>query len=102
MRASHRLSVVILLGLWMVAAGAVPVAAQARAVPRVDVSVVAGIFGASDAVVTSVYPGAKIPVAVLADVNLARHVSIFAGGRFLDMTGRPTLAGSAAADSDVE
>jgi hypothetical protein len=100
---SHRLSVVILLGGgWMVAPDAAPVTAQTRAVPRVEVSVAAGIFAASDDAVTSVYPGAKIPIAVLADVNLARHVSVFAGGRFLEMTGHPTLAGSATADSVVE
>jgi len=104
MKASCRLSVVILLGWWMVAAGAGMARAQARAVPRVEVSVAAGIFVASDAAVTSVYPGTKIPIAVLADVNLTRYVSVFAGGRFLHMTGHPTLAGSAdpAADSDVE
>jgi hypothetical protein len=99
---SQRLSVVILLGGWMVAPGAAAVTAQTRAVPRVEVSVAAGIFAASDAAVTSVYQDAKIPIAVLADVNLARHVSVFAGGRFLEMTGHPTLAGGAAADSVVE
>ena len=102
MRVSRLLSVVILLGVWVVAPGAASATAQARAVPRVDLSVAAGIFGASDAAVTSVYPGAKIPIAVLADVNLARHVSVFGGGRFLDMTGHPAVAGSAVADSGVE
>ena len=102
MRASHRLSVVALLGWWMVAAGAAPVAAQARTAPRVELSVAAGLFVPSDAAVTAVYPGAKTPIAVLADVNLARHVSVFAGGRFLDMTGHPILAGGAPVDSDVE
>jgi hypothetical protein len=100
MKTSHRLRVAILLGLWMVAAGAVPVAAQPRAVPRVDVSVAAGVFAASDAAVTAVYPGPGVPVAVWADVNVTRHVSVFAGGRFLDMTGHPTPADSAAAARD--
>jgi hypothetical protein len=104
MRTSRRLRVAILLGPWMVAAGAVPVAAQAGAVPRGDVSVAAGVFAASDAAVTAVYPGTNVPVAVWADVNVTRHLSVFAGGRFLDMTGHPVVADSAGAspESDVE
>jgi hypothetical protein len=104
MTTGRRLCVVVLLGCCEVAAGAVPAAGQARAVPRVDVSVAAGIFLASDAAVTAVYPGTSVPIAVSADVNLTRHLSVFAGGRFLDMTGHPTIAGSAAGapDSDVD
>ncbi len=88
----------------MVAVGAVTVTAQAHTVPRVDVSVAAGIFVASDAAVTAVYPGTKVPIAVLADVTLTRHVSVFGGGRFLEMTGHPIVAGSdaAAPDSQVD
>ena len=100
MRTSQRRRRVILLGLWMVAAGAVPVTAQAPAVSRVDVTVAAGVFAASDAAVTAVYPGTKVPIAVSADVNVTRYLSVFAGGRFLDMTGRPIVAGGAAAASD--
>jgi hypothetical protein len=96
MRTSHRLSVAILLGSWVVVAGAVSVTAQTLPVPRVDVSVAAGIFVASDAAVSAVYPGTKVPITVSADVNLTRHVSVFAGGRFLEMTGHPVPAGSAA------
>ena len=104
MRTSHRLSVAILLAPWMVAAGAVPVTAQAFPVPRVDVSVAAGISVASDAAVSAVYPGTKVPITVSADVNLTRHVSVFAGGRFLEMTGHPIPTGSAAgaSESDVD
>jgi hypothetical protein len=104
MTTSHRLSVAIVPALWMVAAGAVQSAAQAPAVPRGDVSVAAGIFAASDAAVTAIYPDTKVPIAVLADVTLTRHVSVFAGGRFLETTGHPILAGSVAAvpESDVD
>ena len=66
-------------------------------------SVAAGVSAASDAAVTAVYPGTKIPVAVWADVNLTRHLSVFGGGRFLDTTGHPVIEdGAAAPDSDVE
>ncbi len=104
MRTSHRLSVAILLGPWMVVAGAVPVTAQAFPVPRVEVSVAAGVFVASDAAVSAVYPGTKVPITVSADVTLTRYLSAFAGGRFLDVTGHPTVAGSTtgAPDSDVD
>jgi hypothetical protein len=104
MRTGHRPSVVILLGTWMVAAGAVTAAAQADAVPRAEVSVAAGTFLASDDAVKTVYRGTSVPVAVLGDVGLTRLVSVFAGGRFLHMTGHPVIAGSAAGapDSDVD
>ncbi len=102
MRTSHRLSVAIPLGSWMVVASAVPVAAQALPVPRVDVSVAAGVFVASDAAVSAVYPGTKMPVTVSADVNLARYLSVFAGGRFLKTTGHPVPADSATGASEPE
>jgi hypothetical protein len=104
MRTSHRLPVAILLGSWVVVAGAVPVTAQVFPVPRVDVSVAAGVFVASDAAVSAVYPGTKMPITVSADVNLARYLSVFAGGRFLKTTGHPVPADSAtgAPESEVD
>jgi hypothetical protein len=104
MRTRDRLPVAILLGSWMFVAGAVPATAQAFPVPRVDVSVAAGVFVASDAAVSAVYPGTKVPVTVSADVNLARYLSVFAGGRFLKTTGHPVPADSAtgATESEVD
>ena len=87
-------AVVAAAGFMLAAAGALR-AAEPPAEPRFSLAVAAGGFLASDSAVSKVYPSLGIPVQVRVGWRFAGPWTLFAGFRFLRMSGTTVIVGTA-------
>jgi hypothetical protein len=100
MRSRHVVVVAALVGAW--AFGNAPALAQTGGPVRVALSVEAGVFVPADSAIKAVYPDAKVPFVVLADVGAGRAASVFVVGRLLRTSGHPTVIGGGSAQDNVD